>query len=124
MTNTTHQQAVNASGKLGERVQFSFDGATVTGTLINVGEVIRRTTVASKSEWTIDGKSERPYVERDVVDYTIDVRLNPGEARRYPLSRVTGLVAAPLTGELPTCVGFAGTGQRCASCRTHRRLHG
>lgn len=30
--------------------------------------------------------------------------------------------AAPVA-ELPTCEGFAGTGQRCTTCRVHRNIH-
>ena len=40
---------------------------------------------------------------------------------RMNWSDVTGLTVVAPT--LPTCAGFAGTGQRCTTCRVHRNTH-
>lgn len=85
------------------RVQFTHNGAEVTGVVTRYGR------------YTARGKG--------TVDYYLDVRLHRDEARRYRMSEVTGMRPAPLTGELPDCTEFAGTGRRCATCRVHTNVH-
>jgi hypothetical protein len=85
------------------RVQFEHRGETLTGIVIGYGRLTR------------------PRI--GTVDFILDIRHNRDEARRYRMSEVTGMRPAPLTGTLPECAKFQGTGRRCAECHIHANVH-
>jgi hypothetical protein len=85
------------------RVQFEYRGETLTGVVIRYGRLTR------------------PRI--GTIDFILDIRHNRDEARRYCMSEVTGMRPAPLTGTLPECATFQGTGRRCTQCRVHANVH-
>lgn len=89
--------------------------------------------MSTNTRWTIDGgATPRTWAEFEAVAAGIDiarVRRATANARRIgarfeaSAAAARELRAAAPAPTLPECAGFTGPGQRCESCRVHRRTH-